>query len=256
MAPRGAAPATRRLAASSPGLIHVSMNPHAFAPPSISRPPSRRATGLGLFVALGVPFIGFALTPAMDGRPSIERLAWGAALHWLHLAALLAIVAFLERRDASSIGVRRWTWGTIPLGIAAAALMFVATPLVQGLNTRLGLHGDSTLVVFLMGLPFALRLLLTLTAGVFEETLFRGYALERLAEITGSRPAAALVTWAAFTLAHGPAYGFTHLLPIAGIGALVTALYLWRRNLVVNIVAHAVFDGVPLLLLPALVHPH
>jgi membrane protease YdiL (CAAX protease family) len=94
--------------------------------------------------------------------------------------------------------------------------------------------------------------LLVVTAGVFEELAFRGYALERLSELTGRRWLAALASWAAFTLCHGPSFGFAHLLPVAFVGALVTALYLWQRDLVVNIVAHAAFDGIGLLLVPAL----
>ncbi len=36
------------------------------------------------------------------------------------------------------------------------------------------------------------------------------------------------------------------------VSVLVTLLYLGKRNLVVNIVAHAVIDGIALLLLPAI----
>jgi membrane protease YdiL (CAAX protease family) len=51
-------------------------------------------------------------------------------------------------------------------------------------------------------------LLLVVTAGVFEETLYRGYALERLSSLWGSQWLAATATLALFTLMHAPAVGW------------------------------------------------
>jgi membrane protease YdiL (CAAX protease family) len=45
-----------------------------------------------------------------------------------------------------------------------------------------------------------------------------------------------------------------HLAPIFVVSSLITLLYLWRRDLVVNMVAHATVDGIALLLAPALAH--
>jgi membrane protease YdiL (CAAX protease family) len=89
-----------------------------------------------------------------------------------------------------------------------------------------------------------------LTAGVFEETLYRGYALERLTMIWGSKWAAAVVTVALFTLAHLPVVGIAHLLPVGIVSVFVTLLYLWRRDLILNMAAHATIDAIGLLLAP------
>ena len=213
----------------------------------------RGAVLFGLSVALVVPFFSASFARLAPGTyPSIGRLVLGVGLHWLIVAVLVATVFLLERRDAASIGLRRLRWWTVPLGLAAAGLLFAAAPLAQAANHALGLDGDTRVIRWLMALPLWLRALLVVTAGVFEELAFRGYALERLAEVTGRRWLAALATWAAFTLCHGPSFGFAHLLPIGFVGALVTALYLWRRDLVVNVVAHAAFDGIGLLVVPAL----
>ena len=98
------------------------------------------------------------------------------------------------------------------------------------------------------------RVVIVLTAGVFEETLFRGYALERLAAAFDSKWIAGGITVTLFTLAHFPAVGFQHLLPIFIVSMLITLLYLWRRDLVVNMIAHMTIDGVGLLLVPFLSH--
>jgi uncharacterized protein len=80
------------------------------------------------------------------------------------------------------------------------------------------------------------------------EVLFRGYAVERLEELTGNLNLAAISSCAVFAFAHVGPWGWAHLL-IAGFGGgVLTALYLWRRNLWVNIIAHFIVDGAVVLL--------
>jgi membrane protease YdiL (CAAX protease family) len=62
-------------------------------------------------------------------------------------------------------------------------------------------------------------------------------------ELTGSRTTAALVSWAAFTIAHLGGWGWTQLIVAGYGGILLTLLYLWRRNLWANILAHWIADG-------------
>ena len=81
-------------------------------------------------------------------------------------------------------------------------------------------------------------------AAVFEELFYRGFAIERLADLTGRRWFAALISLGMFTFAHLGYWGWTHLI-IAGFGGLVlTALYLMRRDLASNMIAHWLTDGV------------
>jgi membrane protease YdiL (CAAX protease family) len=81
-------------------------------------------------------------------------------------------------------------------------------------------------------------------AGVSEEVLFRGYPIERLRELSGSRALASLLPLLLFPLAHVGPWGWAHML-VAGIGgAALTLLYLWRRNVWANILAHCIVDGV------------
>ena len=70
----------------------------------------------------------------------------------------------------------------------------------------------------------------------------------------GSKWLAAAATLVLFTLMHVPAVGWAHLLTVGIVGGLVTMLYLWRRNLLVNVVAHATIDAVGLLVAPLLTH--
>jgi Type II CAAX prenyl endopeptidase Rce1-like len=75
-------------------------------------------------------------------------------------------------------------------------------------------------------------------------------ALERLTVLWRSKWAAGAVTLILFTLAHIPAVGIAGLLPVCIVSVFVTLLYLWRRDLILNMIAHATIDAVGLLLAP------
>ncbi|MDP9089459.1 MAG: CPBP family intramembrane metalloprotease [Pseudomonadota bacterium] len=210
------------------------------------------ATFTGLFVALVVPFLTFVAGQAFFGAElSSARVFFGLAFHWISLAALVAIVLWWERRPLQSIGLRLVRWWTIPAGLLAGiAIMILSGSLVSVLRLSL----DANFVSYMQSLPFLIRALVVVTAGMFEETLYRGYALERLTTIWGSKWLAGMATVAVFTLAHLPTVGISHLLPVVIISILVTLLYLWRRDLILNMVAHSTIDAVGLLLAPIARH--
>ena len=95
--------------------------------------------------------------------------------------------------------------------------------------------------------PLWFRILLVTRAAVFEEAYYRGFAIERLAEITGFRWLAGLISLAGFTFAHLSYWGWSHLIIAAFGGAVLTGLYLFRRDLGANMIAHFVTDGVAFL---------
>jgi membrane protease YdiL (CAAX protease family) len=84
-------------------------------------------------------------------------------------------------------------------------------------------------------------------AAVAEEVLFRGYAMERIEELTGSRAVATILSLAVFTLDHVSSWGWSHELVVAVGGLAFSLLYLWRRNLWVNIIAHFIVDAASVL---------
>jgi membrane protease YdiL (CAAX protease family) len=94
------------------------------------------------------------------------------------------------------------------------------------------------MVPFIAGLPVATRLLISLSAGVVEEAFFRGFLQPRIG--------IALST-AFFALAH-LSYGQPFMLIGITVLSLIYALLVrWRQNLWPAIAAHALFDGIQLL---------
>ncbi len=209
-------------------------------------------TAAGIVFAFAAPLGAGTLTQAIFGTSQLEsRAMLGLALHWITFAVMILVVLRLERLPLASIGVRPFRWWTLPLGVLAAVVITMVSSL---LVKTLGLQADTSYVGALQTLPLVLRILLAVTAGVFEETLYRGYAFERLTTATGSRWFAAICTVAVFTVTHAPAVGWSHLLPVGIVATLVTLLYLWRRDLVLNMVAHATIDAFGLVLAPLLAH--
>lgn len=113
-----------------------------------------------------------------------------------------------------------------------------ATPLGLWVIRVFALPGFEVELSRLRSLPFGVLACAALTAGVVEELLYRGYAIERLAALTGSRVAGAFLSLAAFSLAHLPFWGAASALLTLVAGLVLTALYLWKRNLAVNMLAH------------------
>lgn len=132
------------------------------------------------------------------------------------------------------------------LGIWAAVLLLSAAlfAAVTALGGEALLPAEATpLVVLVASQPVWVRLAVSLSAGVVEETFFRGFLQPRLG---------LLASTGLFVLAH-TAYGEPTMLITVTLLSLVYGLLARRRgNVWAAVAAHAVFDGVQLLvLLPA-----
>lgn len=207
----------------------------------------RTITLTGLVLALVVPAIG--PTRFLPAMPGIDPLLVREGFWWVLWATVMLYVLVVERRALSSIGFRRPTWrtfayGALGAGVAGAGMAAIYTFVFPALH----LQANVAEIHKLLDTPYWFRVLLVTRAAVMEETLFRGYGIERLRELTGSSWVGGIVTWALFTLAHLSAWGWAQLL-IAGWGGLVlTLLYLWRRDLICNMTAHWITDGVGFLM--------
>jgi membrane protease YdiL (CAAX protease family) len=104
----------------------------------------------------------------------------------------------------------------------------------------------------LAGLSTGHRVLLVVTAAVTEEILYRGYPIERLAQVTGHLWAGAAAAGVIFLAVHLPFWGPAALPLQTTATAGLVGLYVWQRNLAAAMIAHATIDALLLLVLPAL----
>ena len=203
-----------------------------------------------LIAVMGLLFLLIATFAPLGGwgrrlfAPELGPNYSSEILWWVLTFGLYAYVLWVERRPLFSIGFRRpgvldivWAVVTGVLMVAGiVAIYSVVFPLLH-------LQMNAQQMGKLLHTPFWYRVLLVTRAAVAEETLFRGYPIERLKEWSGSRLLAGAVTCAAFTYAHLSSWGAAQMV-IAGYGGvLLTILYLWRRNLWANMLAHWIADG-------------
>lgn len=99
-------------------------------------------------------------------------------------------------------------------------------------------------------IPTWLLVVTILIVATAEEILYRGYAVERLAGITGNYWIAGAVSVLVFRVAHVPYWGLGAALTTVVSGAILTAFFVWRQDLTANIIAHVVTDLMGLVIMP------
>jgi uncharacterized protein len=92
-------------------------------------------------------------------------------------------------------------------------------------------------------LPLWLITLIVFRAGVVEELFYRGYAIERLQMVGFGRFWSVTIPLVIFSLGHWSG-GAANILIAFAAGAVLTGFYLWRRDLVANMIGHWLVDFV------------
>jgi membrane protease YdiL (CAAX protease family) len=170
---------------------------------------------------------------------------------WVATLAVAFIAFRLQGRNPSWLRIRMFGWRDLLAMVAAIAAAVLLLSVVGRFVHSNAISPED--LRQLPNVPLVFRLSLVLTAGICEEFLYRGFAIEELGILTGDRRLAALFSLLFFTLAHIGRYGFGAALLIPGIiGAMLTLLYLWRSNLPVCMLMHAIFDGFALIVVPFL----
>lgn len=196
---------------------------------------------VGLLIAIAVPQLPFrsllGLEQTIGARLALEAIWWAIA------GALLTWVLIVERRSLASIGIRMpglATFGWASAGVVAGIVSFMLGYAL--ILPALGLEMNQAAASKITSLPIGIQLAVFLRAGVVEELLFRGYPIERLQELTGSKWLAALIPGIVFIGGHFAFWGAGQLIIVALGTIVMTVLYMWKRDLICCMIAHASID--------------
>jgi membrane protease YdiL (CAAX protease family) len=216
-------------------------------------------TAVVLFILLGSSLAGSrGVHPAAEHGKVLQYL-WTMLWEWL----LTGFVYFGARKRVSLrnlVGGRWSRLGDFVSDVGVAMVFWFVAAFVLAFGGHL-LHLDQGGIAetrkqlgFLVpntALEMVVWCLLSTTAGICEEIIFRGYLQRQLGAITGSILAGAVLSAVVFGAAHG--YEGRSRMVLLGIyGLMFGLLAMWRRSLRPGMIAHAwhdAFSGVMLRLL-------
>jgi membrane protease YdiL (CAAX protease family) len=212
-------------------------------------------TLVGLCLALGgPPLYVHAVAPLVAhvwSDPVTQGLL-GLGVMWLLAGCALAVARTWRRPWRPSFTPPVRSWRGLGFGIGVGVLCGASVPLLGGAaRALLADDGAATIAAFDASVPAWGALLAVVTAACAEEVLYRGFAVEAGARLTGRVWIGAALGLAAFVLQHLGGWSLSHVLGVVlPLGMVYTGLYLWRRNLPLLIVVHFVTD-LPLVLISA-----
>jgi membrane protease YdiL (CAAX protease family) len=206
-------------------------------------------TWIGLVVALFAMLVVRQTVAFFSPSLTLSAVFLRESLHWLCAVALLIIVRRGEHLPLTSIGI-----GTSRLSFSilwGIVLTFVCAAVGFGIAVVTHFHGGRS-GESLAKLPLWLVSLIVVRAGVIEELFYRGYAIERLQVLGLRKYWAAAIPLVIFAVGHWSG-GWANIVIALALGGILSGFYLWRRDLIANIIAHFMVDFIGVVL-PRMAH--
>jgi membrane protease YdiL (CAAX protease family) len=173
-------------------------------------------------------------------------------IEWITLAVVLLGVAFARVPLTTVLGERWHSLRSVArdLGIGIA-YSFVSTMILSIFGSLLHSTQTDRNVQFLLPhdrLEMTVWVVLSVSAGICEEAVYRGYLQRQFIAFTRNVPAGILFSAVLFGLAHSY-QGFWGAMTIVVDGALLGVLAYWRKSVRPGMIAHAWKDAwAPLLM--------
>ena len=193
-----------------------------------------KATWIGLVIALFGMLVARQTVSYFYPTLTFEAAIWKESLIWLCVIALLIVIRKGERQPLSSIGLGT---STIARSILWGIVLAIVCLAVGGLLAAITHYGGGEKAEAFGRLPLWLIALICARAGIAEELFYRGYAIERLQPLGLNKFWAAAIPLIIFSVGHWTGGGANILIAFA-LGAILSAFYLWRRDLAANMIGH------------------
>ena len=209
---------------------------------------------VGLTVAWGGPLVLLSPADRLLGAPDrMTTKVLEQIVLWGFVAVIFAIVILWEKQPLASLSLRPFRWSSLAWGLLLAAVtMYVVMPSLTWALRVAGIPGFEAGMAKILILPLWIRVIAAVTAGIVEDTLFFGYAFNRLTLLTGSYWLSGVITVLVVSLLHFPHWGVGPVLAYFVAVGVGTGFFVWRRDLLANIVAHVTVDTMGLVIVPLL----
>jgi membrane protease YdiL (CAAX protease family) len=143
----------------------------------------------------------------------------------------------------SALGIKKPTSSTLLVAMVMLICLRYSGYATMYLTSLWHWTARSGMATSLAAQPRWMLVLISVIAGVAEESMYRGFAIAQVTKMTGSVWIAGLITLAAFTFGHYLSWGFGPWLVGQLVFAVIfTAFYIARRDLIANAAAHAMMD--------------
>jgi membrane protease YdiL (CAAX protease family) len=211
---------------------------------------------VSIFLLLILPSMALSFFAVKQGSLSFAVVASATILRDLGLISLIFFFLWRSGEPLSQIG---WTFKNgrkdIVLGIGLYLPFSLGAGLLESALRAAGFSVPSTPLpstIAAKGIPeFLLASGLVVVVALAEEIIFRGYLILRFRAVTGSLPAALLLSAAIFSLGHGYE-GSAGVITVGMMGLVFGLIYVWRKSLVTPMVMHFLQDFMGIVLMPLL----
>jgi membrane protease YdiL (CAAX protease family) len=217
---------------------------------------NKRATIILLiFLLVGWPLLSYVVISAgpmgQEAKPEAKLVGLDPIsqiylptiiIEWL-IFLLVLLVLKRGNENLSTVGFSRLTLANLGIGLAfllfANLLLFALAFILQFFH--LTVPKDVALILPRTNTERLFWIILSMTAGICEETGFRGYVLTKLNLFLNNWPLTIAISSLSFGLGHF--YQGVGGIILTGIyGLLFCLLFLWRKSLVPGIFAHFLQD--------------
>jgi len=214
------------------------------AAPNYSRIASPIHTLLVLAAEVGLAYRGIHRLSQLQGTADRMQLCQRTIFFELLMLALVLVGVRLHGSSLASVLGKRWRSMVEVLRDAGigVAFLFASTMLGSVLAGHAGGQDRSVLSMLPQsGLEVGMWIIVSLTAGVCEEAIYRGYLQRQFTALTKNVPLGIVLSACMFGIAH--AYqGFGRAMQIVLQGVMSGILAHWRKSVRPGMFAHAIQD--------------
>ncbi|MHC1727966.1 MAG: CPBP family intramembrane glutamic endopeptidase [Syntrophobacteraceae bacterium] len=199
----------------------------------------------GLCIALFGPALLLSPSRRLPGKQGrMQTRVFELLFLWTLAGAIIGLVLCLEGLPLSSIGFEPRLRSVIMGLLLALFFNRAVAPFAYWMIRKMGAPGFEAGLAAMARMPAWFLIFAAITAGVVEEILYRGYAIERMAQLTGSYALAGMISTAVHALMHLPMWGWGPVATFFVSSGVLSIFYICTQDLTACIMAHTITDAV------------